>query len=382
MVRGTRALSALVAVLMGAVLAVAGGWSAAASAAYSAQAAPSWVPNGPVKAMVRSGSVVYLGGSFTSLADPVSGVRTTRNRVAALDAVTGALLPWDPNANGLVDALAVAPDGTVYLGGDFTTVGGAIATRLAAVTPLGTRVPQWSATANNTVHDLYADADSLYLGGRFGAVNGKNRPKVARLTRATGALTSFNAAVAGGRVLTLDPAADGSLLLGGDFTSVGGQPRPFVADVARDTGVVTGWNPASLCSTCNVWDLTATADSVYAAVGGPGGRVVSWDASTAAARWSRSGDGNVQAVDVQDGVVYAGGHFGPVFDGTTRHQLATLDAATGALQPYTVAFTGPDHPGIWALDADADGLRIAGGFLLAGNPAARYAALPLVPPVG
>jgi hypothetical protein len=136
-----------------------------------------------------------------------------------------------------------------------------------------------------------------------------------------------------------------------------------------------------------VWDLAATTDAVYAAVGGPGGRVVAWDApaatgvtpATPALRWSRSGDGNVQAVDVHGGVVYAGGHFGPVFDGTTRHQLATLDATNGVLQDYTLAVTGSDHPGIWAVDADDDGLRIAGGFVLAGNPAARYAAFPLAP---
>ncbi len=409
MVRSTRPVAALVGALVtamvGAAVVVAGGWSVPASAAYSAQAAPSWVPNGVVKAMVRSGPVVYLGGSFTRLTDPVSGAVMTRNRVAALDAVTGAPLPWNPNANGLVDAIAVAADRTVYLGGDFTAVGGSTATRLAAVTSAITttdtgtealtapanRVP-WTASANNTVHDLYVDGDTVYVAGRFGRVNGVNRPKLAQVTRAARSvlLTDFNPAVTGGRVLTLERAVNGSLLIGGDFTSVRGTPRPFVAAVTFGSGVLTGWNPGNVCATCNVWDLAATADAVYAAVGGPGGRAVRWDPpaamdptdTPAALRWSTSGDGNVQAVDVQAGVVYAGGHFGPGFGGTTRHQLAALDAGNGALQDYIVGFTGNDHPGIWALDADADGLRIAGGFVLAGNPAARYAALPLVAPVG
>ena len=358
----------------------AGGWAAPASAAYSSQASPSWVPNGTVKAMARDGAVVYLGGTFTALTNPVTGAQVARSRVAAVDAVTGAPLPWNPGADAAVEALAVGPDGTVYLGGDFTAVGGTSATRLAAVTKAGTRVTAWSASASSTVLDLYAAGSAVFVGGVFGSVNGVSRPKLARLDAATGSLVrTFNARVSGGRVVTLEPSADGrSLLLGGTFTSVGAQPRSFIAGVAPDTGAVTEWIPSSGCDTCYLWDLATTSDTVYGAVGGPGGRVVSWDATTGTRGWSKSGDGNVQAVDVQDGVVYAGGHFGPEFDGATRHQLVALGALRGDLLPWTVAFTGSNYPGIWALDADLHGLRIAGGFSLAGNPARRYAVLPTV----
>ena len=373
----TRSARQAIIVLVLALL-LAGGWAAPASAAYSSQAIPSWVPNGTVKAMARDGAVVYLGGTFTGFTDPVTGAQVARSRVAAVDAATGAPLPWDPGADAAVEALAVGPDSTVYLGGAFTAVGGQSATRLAAVDVTGQRVTGWSASANNTVLDLYVAGSALFVGGVFGAVNGVSRPKLARLDATTGSLVrTFNARVSGGRVVTLEPSADGrSLLLGGAFTTVGGQPRSFVAGVAPDTGAVTAWAPSSGCDTCYLWDLATTSDTVYAAVGGPGGRVVSWDGTSGARRWSKSGDGNVQAVDVQDGVVYAGGHFGPEFDGATRHQLVALGAVRGDLLPWTVAFTGPDHPGIWAIDADINGLRIAGGFSLAGNPARRYAVLP------
>jgi hypothetical protein len=43
--------------------------------------------------------------------------------VAALDKATGALTPWNLNADGIVRALLVQ-NGKVYLGGDFTMVGG------------------------------------------------------------------------------------------------------------------------------------------------------------------------------------------------------------------------------------------------------------------
>src|SRR3712207_4092611 len=115
-------------------------------------------------------------------------------------------------------------------------------------------------------------------------------------------------------------------------------------DGIRDIGV-TGVQTCALpiwaeCSTCYVMGLTSDANNVYAAMAGNGGRVVAWSADTAARRWGRSGDGNVQAVDVHAGLVYAAGHFGPSFAGATRHQLAVLSASTGALRSYTLPFTG------------------------------------------
>ena len=362
------------------VLTVTGGWSAPASAAYSSQPGPSWVPNDNVKTVARSGGVVYIGGAFTTLTDPATGARVTRNRVAALDAATGKPLAWDPGANGVVEAIDVAPDGTVYLGGSFTSVGGSAATRLAAVTPGGTPVPGWKASANSTVFDVEVGASSLWVGGAFGSVNGRARPRLARLDRQTGTLaTGFDAAVTGGRVLSVELSENGtSVLLGGAFTGVGGQPRGFVAAVAPDTGAVGSWNPGPSCDTCSLWDLAVGPGRVYAAMSGPGGRLVAWDSVTGNRLWSRGADGDVQAVDVEAGVVYAGGHFGPTFGGNTRYQLVALDAARGAVLPYRVEFTGRLYPGIWDLDADADGLRIAGGFTVAGSPARRYAVLPVL----
>jgi hypothetical protein len=79
--------------------------------------------------------------------------------------------------------------------------------------------------------------------------------------------------------------------------------------------------------------------------------------------------------------VYAGGHFAGDFDGQDRHQLAALDAATGTVLDYAVPFTGLDDPGIWAVEADSQRLRIGGGFQgIAGSSAARYAVLPATSP--
>lgn len=347
-----------------------------ASAAYTRGASSSWVPNRAVFAVVRDGNRVYIGGAFTSLRNPATGVRVRRPYVAALDANTGAVLPWNPGTDGKVRALSVGGNGTVYLGGEFTSAAGKAAIRLAAIRPDGTAVNGWTASANRTVFGVWAGSSGVYVSGAFGQINGKYRARVARLSLSNGALVkTFNARVGGGRVRTITPSPDGqSLLLGGSFKSLSGYPRAFAGAVALTTGAASSWSPKAVCDTCYVFDLASSDGRVYAAMAGPGGRAVAWSATTGARLWARGGDGDVQAIDVEDGVVYAGGHFGPTFSGVVRHQLVALNAAKGTLLSYTLPFSGKNYPGIWAVLADSTGLRIGGGFTLAGNPAAKYAA--------
>src|SRR5687768_8506487 len=82
---------------------------------------PTAQTNGRVNAVVYAGTTVYLGGAFTEVrpAGAAVGAGVTRNNLAALDATTGQVLPFDPNVNGEVHALAV-DDGTLYVGGAFT----------------------------------------------------------------------------------------------------------------------------------------------------------------------------------------------------------------------------------------------------------------------
>jgi len=58
---------------------------------------------------------VFIGGHF----DGIGG--HPRGSLAAADKATGALDPWDPNANGSVWEMTTAT-GQVLVGGDFTAV--------------------------------------------------------------------------------------------------------------------------------------------------------------------------------------------------------------------------------------------------------------------
>src|SRR5712691_8786414 len=93
----------------------------------------SWQTNGRVRTIVYSGGVIYLGGEFTQVRPPgTGGTPVARNHLAALDEATGQLLPWNPNADGIVWSLDLAGS-TVYLGGEFQNVGGATRPFAAAV---------------------------------------------------------------------------------------------------------------------------------------------------------------------------------------------------------------------------------------------------------
>jgi hypothetical protein len=67
------------------------------------------------------GNTVYAAGQFTLL----SG-NQPRGNIAAIDATTGAILPWKPISNGMVDKIRVAGN-VAYVVGEFANgVGGSV----------------------------------------------------------------------------------------------------------------------------------------------------------------------------------------------------------------------------------------------------------------
>lgn len=339
----------------------------------------SWTPDGRVYDILTVGDTVYIGGLFTSVRDPAGGEPVPRAGLAAFDRETGALTAWDPVVDGPVRTLARGPGGVVFVGGEFTSAGGARNVNLAAIDPDGASLPGFSARTNGEVRDLAHVRGALYVAGRFARVNGVRRVGLARLEAASGQLVeAFRARLGNGRALAVWKARRG-LVVGGNFTTVGRRNQRFLGLFDPATGSRSAWAPEPLCGNCQVLDLVVSSGRVYGAVaGGGGGRVAAWAVRTGERLWVRRGDGDVQAIDFHDGRVYAAGHFGPVFGGRQRHQLAVLDT-DGTLLPPTIAFTGPDKPGLWAVDATVDHLRVGGGFKgVRGAEVARYAVFPAV----
>jgi len=359
---------ALVATLIGISAAPA---RAAGDPVYSEQARDTWtVTGGQVFAMVRVGSNIVLGGTFTGLRSP-AGATVARSRIALVNADTGApVTGWNPGADNTVRALAT--DGSrLYVGGTFTTIGGVARSRLAALDAgTGAVVAGFRADASAEVRALLLHNGRLYAGGLFTAMAGKQRLRAAAVSPATGALSTTWVPAASWAVNAL-VAVPGttSIALGGEFATITGQARRYLAMVNRDTAAVLPWAPPPDCddaaNPCVIKSLAATSTLVYAAVSGPGGRVSAYHVSTGVRRWSQYGDGDVQAVALVGGTIYGGGHFAPQFGkvggvAATRNMLAAMDAATGAILPYHPVVAGSS--GIWALLAEPSGLRLGGIF--------------------
>ena len=218
----------------------------------------SWDPNvsgggAEVRALALSpnGQTLYAGGDFTT----VHGTGRTDLAALAADAsATATVNSWNPNVTGTsVDALAVlpnglgltAPDGTVYAGGTFSSIGGASLTDVAALDPgTASAVSGWTGTANGPVKALAVAPDdgTVYAGGTYTSIGGQSRNRLGALDPSSGAASGWDPN-ASGEVDAL--GIDGGIVYaGGLFASVGGSSRTNIAAIKRSNGQAAAWTPS------------------------------------------------------------------------------------------------------------------------------------------
>jgi hypothetical protein len=119
-----------------------------------------------VYALAASSDSVYLAGPFTEIN------RQPRNRIGAVDATTGALLPWNPNASGIVEALAISGS-VVYAGGRFSGIGDATRTNLAALDASTGSAIDSAPNPDDKVKAIVRQGSLVYVGGLFSQIGGQ-----------------------------------------------------------------------------------------------------------------------------------------------------------------------------------------------------------------
>ncbi|MFU8861238.1 MAG: T9SS type A sorting domain-containing protein [Cyclonatronaceae bacterium] len=164
---------------------------------------------GAVHALLATDDYLYVGGSFTTAGGAPA------NRLARWDGETWEEIPSEINQT--VFALAEW-EGHLYVGGQFTTPGAYI-TRWD-----GDTWDQPGPGMSNQVFALYPAGDVLYAGGIFFTIGGVQIPNAAKWD---GTGWSGLGSGPGGRVSTF-ASFGGLLYTGGSFTTVGGLPSNFI----------------------------------------------------------------------------------------------------------------------------------------------------------
>lgn len=330
--------------------------------------------NGQVRTLVVHDGLLYVGGTFTSMGG------ATCSRLIALDISTGAATSWQPIMSSDVNSIVIQ-NGTAFVGGNFTTVNTVARQRIAEIDLATAALTSWvPGTVNGEISALAISGDTLFAGGNFTTfTTGNTRTRIAAM-RIDGTYTvlPWNP-TAGSQVYAL--MVDGPVVrVGGAFTAVGTNvpavDRGRVAAVDRVNGLATEWNPYSTGGT--VYALAGQGGLCYVAGSFTriGVRVRAGIASIDMATgrpttWNPGANNAVYAIKKINDIVYIGGAFTTVA-GAARNRLAAIDATGAAVLGWAPSASGT----VRTMEVLDDDLYVGGSFTaISGYTRNRLAAI-------
>lgn len=301
----------------------------------------SGIGNFSVLSVLKSGSDLYVGGSFTS----------PGNRVAKWDGSSWSSLGAG-FADGEVRALAMVGT-TLYAGGTFTIAGGSAANYLAKWNG-----SSWSAVGSGiaggsrvSVEALVAGGSDLYVAGEFTTAGGSMANNIAKWNGST--WSSFGTGL--NRVAYDLAFIESTLYVVGYFNTAGGISAERVAQWNGSS-----WAPMGSGLTQSVYKVAVMGGDLYAAGNFTTlNYVAKWDGSS----WTALGsgvDGTVRAMAVEGTDLYVGGFFTNA-DGNSANRIARWDGTS-----WTAVGSGADST-VRALGVGGTTLYVGGIFTTAGG---------------
>ncbi len=376
--------------------------------------------NQPVYTIVKSGSLIYVGGIFTQVGS------TLRTNVAAIDSSTGLANSWNPSPDNVVYSIVVTPQYT-FLGGSFTYFNGASDTTSPGNIPgsypinkrqgvaelfTGTTIlTQWIAniaggvtngvnpyglTNVTSVYAMQLVNGYLYCAGNFSSLGNNSTYGLTSIDTinsytltATGFTPNKNTTLKFRPVTAMAISGD-TIFVGGQFLYFGALSavKNHIAAVLISTkAAISTWNPniAINVSSSNEISNPYYVNSIVVANGTlyVSGKFIT--INTSVSRWnmaaiSQSGTGTVtswnpnasaevHSIALQGSTLYAGGNFTSV-NGQTRNNLCEINAASGTL----TSWNPNPNSFINALTHSGTTLFAAGNFTSIGGQSRQYLA--------
>jgi hypothetical protein len=332
-----------------------------------------WTPqvlDGRVDTITRVGDRVIAGGRFSKVRQAGSSEVLTRKNLFAFNARTGAIdRTFNPAPEGAVNALVAAPDGDVFVGGQFRRIAGKSQAVLARVDVASGRLSEgFRPAVESRVDALAVNGSRLFFSGEIAVVNGAPRWGLAAVDVNSGVLepgvaVRFSDPI--NDVLTVYRIAirpDGSRLVAlGSFLKADGKDRPQLAVIDLDGGQarLADWHTDGYADPCSssfgptyMRGVDISADGSFFVVVTTGGKARSLCDSVARFElggigrdikptWvDSSGGDSFISVAVTDAAVYVGGH--------QRWMNNPYNNGTG--KTATPGIGSVPRPGISALD--------------------------------
>jgi hypothetical protein len=253
---------------------------------------------------------VYVGGDFTSIGGyGRSGIAKIDIDAMAVDSI------WNPvDVLPQVNALAIDDD-RLYVGGAVDP----FLTSIDLLTFAGEEDSSWTPGTNDAVRTLIKDGTNIYVGGDFSIAAGDSVLGIARIDDAGNRDAAFNASVATGlgyvNALAID--SDGTLYAGGRFDRVGSNRVKNLMRLSASGVLDSNWTP--------------------------------------------NPNSAVEALALNGTKLYVGGQF-TFMDGQSQHFVARIDTTTGLVDG---SFPDPQHTpdgDVLALAVDGTHLYLGGWF--------------------